>query len=99
MNIYKARELQKVLFKQSNSEYKFMKINIMNEKLCYFVGHRTCDTMPIEMTTDDAFRIIADSKEGVHYLVDVMTESRLRRANTPIRSPAGVYIIEYVEVD
>ncbi len=99
MDIYKARELQKLRFKQSNTEYKFMKISIMNGKMYYVIGHRICDTTLIEMTIADAYRISMDVKEGVHYLVDVMTEERLRRASVPIRSPTGVYIIEFIEID
>lgn len=99
MDIYNARKLYKYLFKESIAEYKFTKVNIVNGKLCYFVGHKICDNTPIEMTINDAMRICFCIKEGIHYLIDVMTEERLRRATVPIRSPAGVYIIEYIEIE
>lgn len=99
MDIYKARELQKLLFKESCVDYKFMKINIINGKLCYFVGHRICDNLPIEMTASDACRISKCIRDDVHYLIDALTEGRIRRTNVPIRSPAGVYVLEYIEID
>ncbi len=104
MDIYKARELQKILFKASNVEHKRMRTIIRSDgTLAYTVVH----SIPfhesyrkiMDMDIETIIRMFLAVKSGVEVAIEVITENNRELLGVSPYFPNGFLIREIIEVD
>ncbi len=104
MDIYKARELQKTMFKASSIEHKRMRTILRNNgTLAYTVVH----SIPfhesyrkiMDMDVDTIIRMSLAIKNGVEVAIEVITENDRELLGVSPYFPNGFLIREVIEVD
>ncbi|MDD3474424.1 MAG: hypothetical protein PHP08_00790 [Candidatus Dojkabacteria bacterium] len=100
MDIYKARELQKELFKKSESEHKKMRVvsSVSDDaKIAYAVVHHITDNRGMCIDSNIIGRFQKDVEMGV--LVSIHFLSIEEKIYKFLTDPAGIYIVELIEID
>lgn len=102
MNIYSARELQKMLFKSSSCSFKRMGIifSCDKTKIAYFIVHHMSSEYReynMDMTEDVIERMTLASKLGAIIKIDYLSDER--KEKDKLISPVGLYIVELIEID
>lgn len=91
MNIYKARNLQKMLYKYSGACFRRMRCKIIDGILYYLIWHRLSNNATSELDITDITRMTGDLENGILIRVEYV--------NNTYNIPEGMYVIELIPVD
>lgn len=99
MDIYSARELQKVLFQSSDYSFKRMGIVFDNTdtKIAYYVIHHITSDDSTYMAESDIQRMLVASMSGVIIKLEYISDERKKKDR--LVDPVGLYIVELIEID
>jgi len=101
MNIYRARALQKALFKNSVATFKRMRTLFSDDgKLMYTIYHKMCDDVEGyigSIVPDFISRLKYCENENVDVAIYIVTD-RMKEEHGIIL-PIGFYILEFIEID
>ena len=92
MNIFEARKLQKLLYKDSECDFKVMRTQKYGNKFCYTVSHHVRNDNRFILSENIINRFFYNNKYGVevHIIHDI---------NCRFNVTKGMYIIEVIVID
>ncbi len=95
MDIYEARNVQKVLFGISKASIKSSRTCIVDGKLAYVNSHKLCDLDSGVKVDLNVF--VKMSIQYIRYRVKVQFEVVTKKS--PSNVPEGLYAVEIIEID
>ena len=100
MDIYKARNLQKECFKNSNVNFKKMGTKIFDNILYYSVLHLICRGLAVQLDEDTIDRIKNNFKDGIITNIQYINMKLLYPDSGILNNiPDGLYSVELIPVD
>ena len=92
MNIFEARKLQNLLYKNSECDFKRMRTQFHGDKLCYTVSHHISDRNRFIFPKSIINRLFDNNKYGVETHI-------IHDNDEKINVPNGMYILEIIIID